>query len=135
MLTIMQCKNSNNNIIEVNYRLKMSLRFEVKREIANQISNYFQIKSYAVTFKSTKSNHLTNQISTISICFKYFSYQIFESPLISTTLWCWRGQAVKIDTRYLQTRYTRPSKTALQDDCHVCKGQRVYPNHMNIIIF
>ena len=89
----MQCKSSNNNIIAIiNYRLQMSFWFEVKKEITNQISKYFQIKSHSATFKSTQIT-----LPTKSLHFDLF--QIFESsniwiesPLIWTQLWQQRAK-------------------------------------------
>ena len=87
MLTIMQCKSRNNNIIAINYRLKMSFWFEVKKEITNQISKYFQIKSHAATFKSTQIKSSNQPKSLHFDLFHIFeSSNIWITPDLNTTL-------------------------------------------------
>ena len=76
--TITQCGNGNNNIIDVNYRLKMSLWFEVKKEITNQISKFYQIPCSHSQFNS---NQITNQITTF-----WFVSNIWITPDLNTTL-------------------------------------------------
>ena len=87
--TITRCKNRKDNIIEANYRLKVSLRFKMKKEITNQISKYFQIKSHAATFKSAQVKSLNQSNHYVLIGLKYSNLSIFESLPSWTQLCYW----------------------------------------------
>ena len=111
----MQWKSRNYNIIAINYRVKISFWLDVKKEITNQVSKYFQIKSNFMQPLSNqfKSNHLTNQITAFWFVSNIRVSKYLNHPLIWTHLCIigihllWKGKINKLKPfkSELSTRY------------------------------